>query len=88
MVLRFYYVLGSYSSFGLVHMARILISYAITPMGAVRMNKADAWRKRDCVLRYFSFKDEVKLKNVTVLNGDSISFFYPCRLAGQKRKKP
>lgn len=28
----------------------------IKPMGAVRMNRSDAWKKRDCVLRYFECK--------------------------------
>lgn len=29
-------------------------------MGAPRVNRADAWRKRPCVLRYHAFKDAVK----------------------------
>lgn len=36
--------------------------YNITPMGAVRMNKSDAWRKRPSVLKYFAYKDEIRLK--------------------------
>jgi len=31
-----------------------------SPMGAPRMNRSDAWRKRPVVMRYFSYKDEIK----------------------------
>jgi Holliday junction resolvase RusA-like endonuclease len=34
----------------------------IIPMGAVRMNKSDAWRKRPVVLEYFAYKDNLRLQ--------------------------
>jgi len=32
------------------------------PRPKPRMTRADAWRKRECVLDYYSFKDEIKLQ--------------------------
>lgn len=40
--------------------------YPITPMGKPRMTQSDKWKKRDCVLRYRAFKDEVRLHRVQV----------------------
>jgi Holliday junction resolvase RusA-like endonuclease len=34
--------------------------FDIVPMGAVRMNRADRWRKRPVVLEYFQFKDRLR----------------------------
>jgi Holliday junction resolvase RusA-like endonuclease len=38
------------------------ITFFIDPMGAVRMNKSDAWRKRPAVLRYRAFKDSLRVQ--------------------------
>ena len=32
----------------------------ITPLGKPRMTKSDAWKKRECVARYWNFKNELK----------------------------
>ena len=32
----------------------------ITPLGKPRMTKSDAWKKRECVTRYWNFKNELK----------------------------
>lgn len=34
--------------------------FDIIPMGAVRMNRADSWRKRPVVLRYFEYKNRLR----------------------------
>lgn len=34
----------------------------ITPIGAPRLNRFDAWKKRPRVLRYFAFRDAVALQ--------------------------
>ena len=39
-----------------------MISIKIDPVGKVRMTRADAWKKRPCVLRYWAFKDELLYK--------------------------
>jgi Holliday junction resolvase RusA-like endonuclease len=38
------------------------IEFDITPIGKPWMVRSDAWKKRDAVLRYWSFKDELTLK--------------------------
>lgn len=35
------------------------VKLALTPVPKPRMTKADAWKKRDCVRRYWEFKDEL-----------------------------
>ena len=37
-----------------------MIELDVTPMGAVRMTRADAWKKRKCVLKYWEYKDLLK----------------------------
>lgn len=36
--------------------------FYIKPVPKPRMTRSDKWRKRDCVLDYYSFKDEIKLQ--------------------------
>ena len=50
------------------------------------MTQSDRWRKRPCVLRYFAFRDDVKRYNVTVKNGDSITFVMPVKKSYSKKK--
>lgn len=38
--------------------------FDINPVAKPRMTRRDAWKKRDIVLKYFAFKDEVRLKGV------------------------
>ena len=40
----------------------MIIRFDLNPMGAVRMNKSDAWKKRPPVLRYRAFKDSLRLQ--------------------------
>lgn len=51
--------------------------YDITPVPKPRMTRSDRWKKRDCVMRYWAYKDEVRLKKVAVNNGDKITFILP-----------
>ena len=39
-----------------------LKTFNVIPMGKPRMNKADAWKKRPCVLKYWAYKDELLLQ--------------------------
>jgi len=61
--------------------------YDITPVPAPRMTQSDRWKKRPCVMRYFAFRDEVRLKKVKFENGDSINFFMPMPKSWSKKKK-
>jgi Holliday junction resolvase RusA-like endonuclease len=39
------------------------------------MTRSDAWRKRPAVMRYWAFKDECRLHNVKLSEGDSVITF-------------
>lgn len=62
-------------------------NYGITPVPAPRMTRSDAWRKRPCVLRYFAFRDEVKLNKVWIEDGAKITFFLPMPSSWSEKKK-
>lgn len=49
---------------------------AIDPVAKPRMTQSDKWNKRDCVLRYRAFADELRLRAGTSRKGwkDALSF--------------
>lgn len=49
--------------------------YDIKPVPKPRMTRADKWKKRACVLRYWAFKDEIKLKRVKLAQEGSLIIF-------------
>lgn len=49
--------------------------YDITPVPKPRMTRRDKWKKRPAVLRYWAFKDEVRLKKVRIPASCEIVFF-------------
>ena len=62
--------------------------YFITPVPAPRMVRSDKWAKRPCVLRYFAFRDEVKLNKITIEPyGCHITFHMPMPKSWSKKKK-
>lgn len=62
--------------------------YNITPVPAPRMTQRDKWAKRPCVMRYFTFRDEVKKLGVNVNeSGDAIVFVMPMPNSWSKAKK-
>lgn len=61
--------------------------YNITPVPAPRMTRSDKWKKRPVVLKHFAFRDECKLKKITVKSGDSIIFVLPMPKSWSKKKK-
>jgi len=62
-------------------------SYPITPCPAPRMTQSDKWNKRDCVMRYFAFRDEVKLYDVQYENGQAVTFVIPFPASYSKKKR-
>ncbi len=60
--------------------------YDIIPCPAPRMTRADRWKKRPCVLRYFDFKEEVSRQKIFVINGDAITFVMPMPKSWSKKK--
>ena len=62
--------------------------YLITPVPAPRMTRSDKWAKRPCVMRYFAFRDEVKLRKVTIEPfGSHIIFYLPMPKSWSRKKK-
>ena len=61
----------------------------ITPMGYVRRTRADAWKKRPVVLRYYAYLDELRLKlrNFKLGNSFEIVFGLPFPESYSKKKK-
>lgn len=64
------------------------VTYSITPVPEPRMTRADAWKKRPRVLRYFEFKDKVKRLGITIPNCNfRIIFYIPMPESWSKKKK-
>lgn len=61
----------------------------IEPVAAPRMTKRDKWKKRDSVLRYFAFRDYVRLvmPEGFDINDCSIRFVVPMPQSWSKKKR-
>ena len=74
-----------------VDFTRKFYSLNVIPIGAVRMNRADAWKKRPAVLRYWDFKNELK-KQAELVNYElgeylDVVFFLPMPDSWSTKKK-
>lgn len=47
----------------------------ISPVSKPRMTRADAWKKRACVLRYWSFKDAVRESGLSIPVKCKLTFY-------------
>ena len=64
------------------------IRYGITPVPKPRMTRRDRWSKRPVVLRYFAFKDEVRLNKVKIqAENTHVIFHVPMPESWSKKKK-
>ncbi len=61
--------------------------YNITPIGKPRMTRADAWKKRPAVMKYWAFKDECEKHNVYMPDRPRIVFYMPMPKSWSKKKK-
>ena len=61
--------------------------YNIMPNTKPRMTQRDRWAKRPCVLKYFAFKDEVKLNKVELPDSYHVIFVMPIPGSWSKKKK-
>lgn len=62
--------------------------FNIIPVAKPRMTQRDKWQKRDCVMRYRQFKDEVRLLGVKVPESDyHITFYIPMPQSWSEKKK-
>ncbi len=68
-------------------MTSSLKTYLIIPVPAPRMTQSDRWNNRACVVRYFDFRDRVKELNISVVNGDKVTFYLPIPKSWSKKKQ-
>lgn len=61
--------------------------YPIIPCAAPRMTQADKWKRRECVLKYFAFRDDIKRHNVQFANGQAVTFIIPFPASYGKKKR-
>lgn len=65
--------------------------FSIVPIPKPRMTRADSWKKRPCVLRYWSFKDDLELQaralRYTVPEELDIEFYMPMPKSWSNKKK-
>lgn len=62
--------------------------YDIEPCPKPRMTRSDKWNKRDCVLRYRTFCDQVRAAGIQVPeSGATITFVLPMPKTWSKKKK-
>ena len=64
------------------------MKYLIDPVPKPRMTRADAWKKRPCVTRYYAFKDMVRLLRIHLpTEGAAVYFHIPMPKSWSKKKK-
>lgn len=61
--------------------------YNITPVPKPRQTRSDKWKKRPCVMRYRTFADECRLKNVIFDNYCSVVFYISMPKSWSNKKK-
>lgn len=62
-----------------------------TPVAKPRMTRSDMWNKRDCVIKYWSYKDEVQkqflVQKIPIVNEMGIRFYLPMPKGWVKKKR-
>tara|TARA_R110002020_G_scaffold3546_4_gene15860 strand:+ start:4650 stop:5051 length:402 start_codon:yes stop_codon:yes gene_type:complete len=65
--------------------------FDVVPIAAPRMNQADRWKKRPCVVRYFEYRDQVRAiaaeQGFTLPGQFSVRFYLAMPRSWSKRKK-
>lgn len=62
--------------------------YDIEPLAKPRMTRRDKWKKRPVVLKYFAFKDQIRLHGVTLPeDGFKVIFRLPMPASWSMKKK-
>lgn len=62
--------------------------YFINPVPKPRMTKSDTWKKRDCVVQYWDFKDKIKKLKIKIEeSGQHIIFVLPMAKSWSEKKK-
>jgi len=62
--------------------------YNITPVAKPRMTQSDRWKKRPCVMKYWAFKDLVRLAGINLPDGyGHVIFYIPMPKSWSKKKR-
>ena len=61
--------------------------YDIAPVSKPRMTRADKWKKRDCVVKYRAYKDEVRGQKVQLPDSGAWIIFVLAMPVGWSKKK-
>ena len=68
-----------------------MLNIKIIPVSKPRMTRADTWKKRPCVTRYWAYKDELneKIKELDIKVQDELflEFYMPMPKSWSKKKK-
>lgn len=68
-----------------------MLNIKIMPVSKPRMTRADTWKKRPCVTRYWAYKDELKEKikelDIKVQDELFLEFYMPMPKSWSKKKK-
>ena len=66
-----------------------VITINVAPCSKPRMTSADKWKKRQCVTKFFAFRDAIKLSNIhnIALESFDIEFHIPMPKSWSKKKK-
>ena len=64
-----------------------MTEYNIIPVAKPRMTRADKWKRRECVLKYWAFKDECLEAGVVIENNQDITFVLPMPKSWGKKHK-
>lgn len=64
-----------------------MTTYPITPVPKPRQTRADKWKKRESVMRYRAFADEVRLRGLEIDHNSKIVFMLPMPKSWSKAKK-
>ncbi len=64
------------------------MKYYIVPCAKPRMTISDKWKKRPCIMKYWAFTEECRLKKVRISDwGSVIKFHIPMPKSWSKKKK-
>jgi Holliday junction resolvase RusA-like endonuclease len=62
--------------------------FDITPQTKPRMTRSDKWKKRDCVTRYFEYRDNIKELGIDIPEaGSHVVFVIPMPKSWSKKRK-
>ena len=62
--------------------------YQITPVAAPRQTRADRWKQRPAVMKYRAFRDECRIRGVTLPDsGYHITFVLPMPKSWSEKKR-